>query len=205
MNDLRREQFGEFSVLRRPGIGTAQVSVHFAHATGFNAETYRELFAMLDPSIRLYAMDARGHGRSTAVADPKRLRSWRPYREDLEAFVETLRQPLVLAGHSMGATVSLELAAARPNLVKGLVLIDPVIIAPLQIPTIAVARILGLAERGVPIAWRRGPFVQGVERGVELIRSPVPFGGHTGIALRLSERTLRRPRSADRWPRPRSR
>ena len=105
------------------------MTVHFAHATGFNAETYRGLLDDLHASLDVYLMDARGHGRSTAVADPKRLRSWRPYREDLEAFVETLRQPLVLAGHSMGATVSLELAAARPNLVKGLVLIDPVIIA----------------------------------------------------------------------------
>lgn len=152
MTGLRREQFGEFSILRRPGTGPAQVSVHFAHATGFNAETYRKLFATLDPSIRLYAMDARGHGMSSAAANPRALRSWRPYRRDLERFVETIPQPVVLAGHSMGASVSLDLAAARPDLVRGLVLIDPVIPAPRQIPILALARPLGLTERMIPIA-----------------------------------------------------
>jgi pimeloyl-ACP methyl ester carboxylesterase len=126
--------------------------VHFAHATGLNAETYSDLLRRLDGSLDVYLMDARGHGRSTAAADPKRLHSWSPYRKDLEAFVETLRQPLVLAGHSMGATVSLELAAARPELVRGLVLIDPVAVAPLQIPRMAIARALGVSERIIPIA-----------------------------------------------------
>jgi pimeloyl-ACP methyl ester carboxylesterase len=106
----------------------------------------------LDGSIAAYLMDARGHGLSTAAADPRKLRSWRPYRDDLEAFIETLPQPVVLGGHSMGATVSMELAAARPDLVCGLVLVDPVIVPPAQIPMLAVARTFGLADRIVPIA-----------------------------------------------------
>lgn len=97
-------------------------------------------------------MDARGHGMSEAIADPSRLRSWVPYRKDLEAFVETLPQPTVLAGHSMGATVSMELAATRPDLVQGLVLIDPVIVPPRQIPVLALARTFGLTSRLVPIS-----------------------------------------------------
>ncbi len=152
MLTVRRERFGDFSVLRREPSGEETVTVHFAHATGFNAETYSALLAVVDPAIGLYLMDARGHGRSRASADPRKLRSWRPYRKDLEAFASTLPQPLVLAGHSMGATVSMELAAARPDLVCGLVLIDPVIVPPAQIPMLAVARTLGLAERIVPIA-----------------------------------------------------
>ncbi len=139
-------------MLHREVSGAQNVTVHFAHATGFNAETYGSLLAEVDPAIGLYLMDARGHGRSEASADPRKLRSWRPYRDDLEAFASTLPQPLILAGHSMGATVSMELAAARPDLVRGLVLIDPVIVPPGQIPTLAVARMFGLAERIVPIA-----------------------------------------------------
>ncbi|MBW1876487.1 MAG: alpha/beta fold hydrolase, partial [Deltaproteobacteria bacterium] len=76
--------------------------MHFAHATGFNAETYRELLLSLDPALDVYAMDARGHGMSEAPADPKKLRSWVQYRKDLEALVDTLSRPTVLAGHSMG-------------------------------------------------------------------------------------------------------
>jgi len=92
-------------VLRREPSGEETVTVHFAHATGFNAETYSALLAVVDPAIGLYLMDARGHGRSRASADPRKLRSWRPYRKDLEAFASTLPQPLVLAGHSMGGFV----------------------------------------------------------------------------------------------------
>jgi pimeloyl-ACP methyl ester carboxylesterase len=149
---VRRERFGDFSVLRREETGAETVTVHFAHATGFNAETYSSLLADVDPSIGLFLMDARGHGRSEARADPRRLRSWQPYRKDLEAFASTLPQPLILAGHSMGATVSMELAARRPDLVRALVLIDPVILPPTQIPLAAVARTLGLAERIIPVA-----------------------------------------------------
>lgn len=128
------------------------MTVHFAHATGFNAETYRELIGALDPSLDVHAMDARGHGLSRAVADPKRLRSWAPFRRDLEAFVETLAGPVILAGHSMGATVSMALAAARPDLVSGLVLADPVIVPPRRVLILAVARFFGLSRRVIPIA-----------------------------------------------------
>ncbi|MFZ1866130.1 MAG: alpha/beta hydrolase [Polyangiales bacterium] len=152
MQGISRERFGDFSVLHRPAASGEGLTVHFAHATGFNAETYRALLASLDPSLDVFAMDARGHGMSEAETDPKKLRSWVPYRNDLERFVETLRRPTVLAGHSMGATVSLELAAARPDLVGGLVLIDPVIVPPGRIPLLSVARMLGLSQRLIPIA-----------------------------------------------------
>jgi pimeloyl-ACP methyl ester carboxylesterase len=149
---IRRERFGDFSVLHREASGEGRGAAHFAHATGFNAETYRELLSALDPSLDVYAMDARGHGMSEATADPKKMRSWVQYRKDLEAFVDTLSRPTVLAGHSMGATVSMELAAARPDLVQGLVLIDPVIVPPRHIPMLAVARTFGLAGRLIPIS-----------------------------------------------------
>lgn len=152
--------------------------MHFAHATGFNAETYRELLAALDPSLDVYAMDARGHGLSEATADPKKLRSWAPYRKDLEAFVETLGRPTVLAGHSMGATVSLELAAARPDLVQGLVLIDPVIVPPSHIPLLVLARPLGLTQRLIPIsqaAARRRMEFPSKEAAVENYVGKGPF------------------------------
>lgn len=152
MSRIQRERFGDFSVLRREPSGERRATVHFAHATGFNAETYRELVAALDPSLDVHAMDARGHGLSQAIAHPKKLHSWAPYRRDLEAYVETLDRPTVLAGHSMGATVSIEVAAARPDLVQGLVLIDPIIVPPRHVPGLALARPLGLTPRLIPIA-----------------------------------------------------
>ena len=152
MREVAREQHGEFSVLHRPADGTAQATVHFAHATGFNAETYRRLIEALDPSVDVYAMDARGHGFSKAPADPRSLRSWRPFCRDLTAFIDALARPIVLAGHSMGATVSMQVAAARPDLVRGIVLIDPVITPPRYVFRLGIARFFGLSQRLIPIA-----------------------------------------------------
>lgn len=152
MNRVEREQHGAFSVLHRPADGTARATVHFAHATGFNAGTYRRLIEALDPSFDVYAMDARGHGFSDAPADPRSLRSWGPFCRDLTAFVDALARPVVLAGHSMGATVSMQVAAARPDLVRGLVLIDPVVTPPRYMLRLGVARFFGFSQRLIPIA-----------------------------------------------------
>ena len=178
MKGLVREQFGEFSIIRRPSSGARRATVHFLHATGFNAESYRELYASLDPALDVYAMDARGHGFSKAPANPQKLRSWTPFRRDLEALAETLPAPLVLGGHSMGATVSMELAARRPDLVRGVVLVDPVIVPPKHVVTASVARFFGKSGRLIPIsrlaAKRRMEFAS-KEAAVENFVGKGPF------------------------------
>ncbi|MEM1150440.1 MAG: alpha/beta hydrolase [Pseudomonadota bacterium] len=101
------------------------------HATGFNAVTYQSILAPLGLRTRVAAIDLRGHGRTTLKATPKKLKSWKTYRDDVIAWIETHAPGgLVLGGHSMGGTVALLVAGKRPDLVKGLVLVDPVILAP---------------------------------------------------------------------------
>lgn len=120
--------------------------LHFAHANGFNAQTYQRLLAPLSESLRVFAFDARGHGLTKAPADPKRLKDWDDYREDLICFLDQLVEAeqldgppdprsgelrearFILAGHSLGGSTSLLVAAARPDLVRALVLVEPVIL-----------------------------------------------------------------------------
>ena len=105
------------------------VDVVFLHATGFNAMTYRSILAPLSPGMRILAIDQRGHGASRLPADPGKLKSWKPFRDDLLSLLSALDgPPPVLSGHSMGGTVSLLAAAARPGAVSGLVLFDPVVL-----------------------------------------------------------------------------
>jgi pimeloyl-ACP methyl ester carboxylesterase len=108
---------------------TAGPLFHFAHATGFNAETYRSLLAPLAERFHAVASDLRGHGFTTLPATPDLPEGWAIYREDLLKILDRLDGgPAILSGHSMGATVSLMAAALRPERVRALVLLEPVMI-----------------------------------------------------------------------------
>ena len=107
-------------------------------------------------------IDQRGHGRSTLSANPQDRRSWGDMRDDLVALLDVLTQdpgakPVVLAGHSMGGTVSLLASRLRPERVKGLVMFDPVIM-PWGISLMAN---LPWADHKV---WKAAPIAQGAVR-----------------------------------------
>lgn len=130
----------------------------FLHANGFNARTYRSILGPLGAGLRVLAPDQRGHGESRLEAKPEGRRSWKDFRDDLIALLETLDQPpVVLAGHSMGATVSLLTAAARPARVSSVVLFDPVIVP-------RIAALYAKAPWTSGRLWRRMPIVQGALR-----------------------------------------
>lgn len=101
--------------------------LHFAHATGMNAQLYAGLLAPLADQFAITISDARGHGLTGLDRDPAHLASWDDFAGDLIRLLDVIDSgsAWILAGHSMGATVSLLAAAMRPDLVAGLVLLDP--------------------------------------------------------------------------------
>ena len=99
--------------------------LHFAHANGFNAQTYRGLLEPLGGAFRIVASDARGHGFTTLPTTPGTAQGWTIFRDDLDRVVP---DGVILAGHSLGATASLMLAALKPEKVRALVLIEPVLV-----------------------------------------------------------------------------
>jgi len=124
---------GDISCLEWPAEAPL---LHFTHATGFNAETYRGLLTPLQHRFRVTASDMRGHGFSTLPASPGPLAAWATFARDLASVLDQFSsQPLLLAGHSMGAITSLMVAASEPGRVRGLVLVEPVLVprfAPLK-------------------------------------------------------------------------
>jgi len=117
------------------------VSAVWFHATGFNAMTYQSILAPLGLRARVMAIDLRGHGLTTLSAAPRKLKTWKRFRDDVIVWMldhlpthdvngEQKTRGVVLGGHSMGGCVSLLVAGERPDLVKGLVLADPVILSP---------------------------------------------------------------------------
>jgi pimeloyl-ACP methyl ester carboxylesterase len=114
--------FLDFGPAERP------VDVVFSHANGFNARTYRSILAPLAAEMRILAIDLRGHGATTLPTVIEGRDGWAEFRGDLLAFLAAeTHGPVVLAGHSMGGTSSLLAAAAEPERVQRLVLLDPVI------------------------------------------------------------------------------
>ena len=101
--------------------------LHLAHATGMNAQLYAGLLEPLASAFAVTASDARGHGFTGLPKDPDQLHSWDQFADDLNQLLDVIDSggPWLLVGHSMGGAVSLLAAAARPERVAGLVLIDP--------------------------------------------------------------------------------
>jgi pimeloyl-ACP methyl ester carboxylesterase len=103
--------------------------LHFAHATGFNAQTYRGLLTPLQGRFHVAAADQRGHGFTTLPAVPGPLADWTTFGRDLALILDLLdKGPAILAGHSMGAITSLMVAASHPDRVRALVLVEPVLV-----------------------------------------------------------------------------
>ena len=81
---------------------------HWAHATGFNGETYRTLLEPLSKRFNVYAWDLRGHGRSLEnTSTIKDSDIYTTYVKDLSSVISSLyrkhNSKIFLGGHSIGA------------------------------------------------------------------------------------------------------
>jgi pimeloyl-ACP methyl ester carboxylesterase len=117
--------------LRRDGVDlhhlewhpevSARPAVLLLHGLGSNATFWARTAAHL-VGRRLVALDQRAHGASAAPAE-----GYQPevLAADAAALVESLDLgPVVVAGHSWGASIGLQLTADRPDLVAGLAIVD---------------------------------------------------------------------------------
>ena len=146
---------GDFSVLRWAEDSDKPLLV-FSHATGFNGLTYRSLLAPLAEEFRMISVDHRGHGMTDAPHALEDLKGWMTYSRDLVGMLDVWGEPAFLSGHSMGATVSMLSAATRPDLVRGMLLLEPVLIPP------SIGRVMTLMNMiGRPI---KSPLVVGAAR-----------------------------------------
>ena len=97
----------------------------FVHSLAGNMEQWSAQLAHLRPTRRAVALDLRGHGRSDPPSDGDY--SLTGMAADIGAVVEQLDlERIVLVGHSMGGGVALTYAGANPQMVAGLLLLDPI-------------------------------------------------------------------------------
>ncbi len=119
------------------GNGPPVVLVH-----GTAANQWGELPALLETDHRVIAYDRRSFGRSQAPAPPELSR----HAQDLAALVRELGAvPVKIVGWSAGGIVALEFAVSYPELVSGLVLVEPPLYAKRR-PTLRQARAVLTAQ-----------------------------------------------------------
>lgn len=107
------------------GMVGLEPPVLFVHGLGGTSSQWRAQLAHLRPARRAVAFDLRGHGDSDRVGEGHGY-TVSEYVDDLATVADALAlDRFVLAGHSLGATVAIELAGRWPERVAGLLLVDP--------------------------------------------------------------------------------
>ncbi|SDC95049.1 alpha/beta fold hydrolase [Streptomyces prasinopilosus] len=103
--------------------GSGAPGVLLLHGLMGRASHWASTARRLSGRYRAVALDQRGHGRSDKPPQASFTRD--AYVDDTEAALEQLGLgPAVLVGHAMGALTAWQLAAKRPDLVRGLVVCD---------------------------------------------------------------------------------
>ena len=95
--------------------------LHFAHANGFPAASYQQMFAVLPKEFDVLALRQFGHNPQFPVN--KNLANL--VAELLDYLNKSGTKPIYAVGHSMGALVSYMAACEAPDLFKGVIMLDP--------------------------------------------------------------------------------
>jgi pimeloyl-ACP methyl ester carboxylesterase len=171
--------------------GADRPTVVLLHGWSAFKELWWSTLRALAPHAHAYAPDMPGHGDSPLLGSI----SMRQIAERIERFCAIRDDRIMLVGHSMGGNIALELALARPDLVKQLVLVDAAV-QPAEMPiytrsyldqtfgwavlrtSMAAARQISLVGRFVPHEHQGGVLLPALRRVSYMAR-------HDADALRV--------------------
>lgn len=134
--------------MRRPVL-------HFSHANGFPAPTYRSMLTLLEPAFRVGWVTALG----TSAAHPP-TEGWpNLVREVIEHVERTYRQhsrqPVIGVGHSLGGYLTFMAAVERPDLFRAILLLDAPIIGAIKGRLLGATKRFGVVDRVTPAGAMR--------------------------------------------------
>ena len=101
------------------------VRLVFAHANGFNGQSYRQILEQLP--VHSIAVDQRGHGFTEMPTDINSLDSFHIFADDIATFVgRYVPGKIILSGHSFGAVAAILSSMQLKDRLAGYVGFDPV-------------------------------------------------------------------------------
>lgn len=121
--------------------------IHFSHANGFPADSYRKLFQHLAPEYEVSYINTLGHNPRYPVSD-----CWPNLIDETVRFMEQCYggQPVYAVGHSLGGFLSFLAAIRRPELFRGIVLLDSPILGHLSSTSLWLGKRFGFIDRLTP-------------------------------------------------------
>ncbi|MFT2090506.1 alpha/beta fold hydrolase [Paraglaciecola sp. 2405UD69-4] len=124
------------------------IPVSFAHANGFPMGSYSRLFAGLSKNIELFGLSKFAHSEAFPVNS-----NLTSLKLELIHYLETqVGKPCYLVGHSMGAVISFMAACDRPDLAKGVIMLDPPIASGFSRLVFRAMKIFKQTDRFTPAA-----------------------------------------------------
>jgi pimeloyl-ACP methyl ester carboxylesterase len=133
------------------GTGTPVV---FLHSGVGSAGEFKQVFSHWPEGYRLVAIEAYRGGTGPGTTG---CRSLDDYADQVYAVAEHVGGPVCLVGFSWGGATALRVAAAAPELVNSLAVIEPEAYALLRTQNAdAYGQICGLRDRGAPTFMRAG-------------------------------------------------
>jgi pimeloyl-ACP methyl ester carboxylesterase len=122
-------------------------AIVFSHANGFPAGTYRQMFeAWHAAGFTVHAIEKFGHDPRFPITN-----NWPHLRDQLIDFIDReVTGPAWLVGHSLGGYLSLMAASRRPDLARGVVLLDSPVLAGWKARAVQIAKASGIGERFSP-------------------------------------------------------
>jgi pimeloyl-ACP methyl ester carboxylesterase len=129
-------------------VGTGDPAVMFIHGAFQDRSYFAAQAAHLSGRRRVVTLDLRGHGESTVPTEV----NVEDFADDVIAVAdEAGLDSVVLCGHSMAGVVALKAAAARPELARGVVMLDGTVLFPEPVRQLGSASLVpALASDG----WR---------------------------------------------------
>lgn len=107
------------------GKATGQQAIYFAHANAYPPGSYQPIINALAEKNHVVSYLQRPLWQPTP--DPSQLKSWHQLVDDVIAFFDQNQLKNVVAvGHSLGSVTAFMAAKKRPDLIKALVMIEPV-------------------------------------------------------------------------------